>query len=80
MDPTPIPATRACLVDGRPLRVFGGETMFYDTQDEVARATGPLVASDGAIKHAGRALYRIRCTPRLTMAIETERIAQDRGA
>ena len=80
MDQIPIPATRVSFVDGRPLRVSGGETMFYDTQDEVARAIGPLVVIDGAIKHTGRAHDRIRCTPRLTMAIKAERIAHDRGA
>jgi len=56
---------------------WGGETMFYDADNEVACAVTPrpgrLVVFDGAIKHAGRQKNRICYTPRYTMAIKFER-------
>lgn len=58
---------------------WGGETMFYDSQDEVACAVTPkpgrLVIFDGAIKHVGRPPNRICYAPRYTFAIKFERIA-----
>lgn len=57
---------------------WGGETMFYDTDDEVAVAVVPrpgrLVVFDGAIKHAGRPPNRICHAPRYTFAIKFERV------
>jgi SM-20-related protein len=57
---------------------WGGETMFYDAQDEVACAIRPqpgrLVVFDGAIKHVGRPPNRICYAPRYTFAIKFERI------
>lgn len=62
---------------------WGGETMFYDAQDEVTCAVKPLpgrpVVFDGAIKHVDRP-NRICYAPRYTMAIKFERVAADRGA
>ncbi len=56
---------------------WGGETMFYDANDEVACAVTPrpgrLVIFDGAIKHAGRPPNRICYAPRYTFAIKFER-------
>jgi SM-20-related protein len=58
---------------------WGGETMFYDSRGEVARAVipkpGRLVVFDGAIQHAGRPPNRICYAPRYTMAIKFERVA-----
>ena len=58
---------------------WGGETMFYDADDEVACALTPrpgrLVIFDGAIKHAGRPPNRICYAPRYTFAIKFERVA-----
>ena len=58
---------------------WGGETMFFDAQDEVACAVQPrpgrLVIFDGAIKHVGRPPNRICYAPRYTFAIKFERIA-----
>lgn len=57
---------------------WGGETMFYDKNDEVAFALTPkpgrLVVFDGAIKHVGRPPNRICYSPRYTFAIKFERI------
>ncbi|HZH43002.1 MAG TPA: 2OG-Fe(II) oxygenase [Lysobacter sp.] len=57
---------------------WGGETVFYDAQDEIACAVRPrpgrLVVFDGRIKHAGRPPHRICYAPRYTMAIKFERI------
>jgi len=57
---------------------WGGETMFYDAQDDVACAVTPkpgrLVIFDGAIKHVGRPPNRICYAPRYTFAIKFERI------
>ncbi|RNF85986.1 2OG-Fe(II) oxygenase [Montanilutibacter psychrotolerans] len=62
---------------------WGGETMFYDSQDEVAVALTPkpgrLVVFDGAIKHVGRPPSRICYTPRYTFAIKFERVAIGSG-
>lgn len=58
---------------------WGGETMFFDAQDDVACAVTPkpgrLVIFDGAIKHVGRPPNRICYAPRYTFAIKFERIA-----
>jgi Rps23 Pro-64 3,4-dihydroxylase Tpa1-like proline 4-hydroxylase len=58
---------------------WGGETMFYDAQDEIACAVQPrpgrLVVFDGAIKHVGRPPNRICYAPRYTFAIKFERQA-----
>ncbi|MBB1060086.1 2OG-Fe(II) oxygenase [Marilutibacter spongiae] len=58
---------------------WGGETVFYDANDELMCAVRPrpgrLVVFDGAIKHAGRAPNRICYTPRYTFAIKFERVA-----
>lgn len=58
---------------------WGGETTFYDAQDEIACAVRPrpgrLVIFDGAIKHVGRPQNRICYAPRYTFAIKFERIA-----
>ncbi|WP_457095577.1 2OG-Fe(II) oxygenase [Lysobacter sp. P5_B9] len=58
---------------------WGGETMFYDAQDEIACAVRPqpgrLVIFDGAIKHVGRPPNRICYAPRYTFAIKFERVA-----
>ncbi|QNP41227.1 2OG-Fe(II) oxygenase [Lysobacter solisilvae (ex Woo and Kim 2022)] len=60
---------------------WGGETLFYDTQDEIACAVTPrpgrLVVFDGAIKHVGRPPNRICYAPRYTFAIKFERVARD---
>jgi SM-20-related protein len=57
---------------------WGGETIFYDAQDDVACAVTPkpgrLVIFDGAIKHVGRPPNRICYAPRYTFAIKFERI------
>ena len=56
---------------------WGGETMFFDANDEVAAAVQPrpgrLVIFDGAIKHVGRPPNRICYAPRYTFAIKFER-------
>ncbi len=58
---------------------WGGETVFFDAQDEVAYAVMPrpgrLVVFDGAIKHVGRPPNRICYAPRYTFAIKFERVA-----
>lgn len=58
---------------------WGGETMFYDAQEEIACAVRPrpgrLVVFDGAIKHVGRPPNRICYAPRYTFAIKFERVA-----
>lgn len=55
---------------------WGGETMFYDGDGEVAFAVTPkpgrLVVFDGAILHVGRPPNRICYTPRYTFAIKFE--------
>ena len=57
---------------------WGGETVFYDSTDEIAQAVRPrpgrLVVFDGAIKHAGRPPSRICYAPRYTCAIKFERL------
>jgi hypothetical protein len=57
---------------------WGGETVFYDSVDEVAYAVKPkpgrLVVFDGAIKHVGRPPNRICYVPRYTFAIKFERV------
>ncbi len=57
---------------------WGGETVFYDANDEIACAVRPrpgrLVVFDGAIKHAGRPPSRICYAPRYTLAIKFERV------
>jgi len=63
---------------------WGGETMFYGADDEVACAVRPrpgrLVVFDGAIKHAGRPPNRICYAPRYTMAVKFERVVVGGGA
>jgi len=63
---------------------WGGETLFYDKQDEVACAITPkpgrLVVFDGAIKHVGRPPNRICYTPRYTFAIKFQRVATQASA
>jgi hypothetical protein len=58
---------------------WGGETLFYDAQDEIACSIRPrpgrLVIFDGAIKHVGRPPNRICYAPRYTFAIKFERVA-----
>jgi hypothetical protein len=58
---------------------WGGETVFYDAQDEIACAVRPqpgrLVVFDGAIKHVGRPPSRICYAPRYTFAIKFELVA-----
>lgn len=58
---------------------WGGETMFFDAQDEIACAIQPrpgrLVIFDGAIKHVGRPPNRICYAPRYTFAIKFEKVA-----
>lgn len=57
---------------------WGGETMFFDANDDVACAVTPkpgrLVVFDGAIKHVGRPPNRICYVPRYTFAIKFERL------
>ena len=57
---------------------WGGETMFFDANDEVVCAVipkpGRLVVFDGAIKHVGRPPNRICYAPRYTFAIKFERV------
>ncbi|WP_052107932.1 2OG-Fe(II) oxygenase [Aerolutibacter daejeonensis] len=59
---------------------WGGETVFYDQQGELAAAVRPrpgrLAVFDGAILHAGRPPNRICYKPRYTFAIKFERVAQ----
>lgn len=56
---------------------WGGETVFFDRNDEIALAVRPkpgrLVVFDGAIKHVGRPPTRICYRPRYTLAIKLER-------
>lgn len=56
---------------------WGGETVFFDSQDEIACAVRPrpgrLVVFDGAIKHVGRPPNRLCYAPRYTFAIKFER-------
>lgn len=62
---------------------WGGETLFYDSADEVAVALAPkpgrLVVFDGAIKHVGRPPNRICYGPRYTFAIKFARVAAPGG-
>lgn len=62
---------------------WGGETLFFDADDEVACAVQPrpgrLVIFDGAIKHAGRPPNRICYAPRYTFAIKFEPDAHGGG-
>lgn len=55
---------------------WGGETVFFDADDEIALAVRPrpgrLVLFDGAIKHVGRPPNRICYAPRYTFAIKFE--------
>lgn len=55
---------------------WGGETMFFDAQDEVAAVVRPrpgrLVIFDGAIRHVGRPPNRICYRPRYTFAIKLQ--------
>jgi SM-20-related protein len=55
---------------------WGGETLFYDKDDEIAFAVVPrpgrLVVFDGAIKHVGRPPSRICHATRFTFAIKFE--------
>lgn len=57
---------------------WGGETLFFDDQDDIAFAVAPkpgrLVVFDGAIKHVGRPPNRICYAPRYTFAIKFERV------
>ena len=59
---------------------WGGETLFFDGNDEVACAVQPrpgrLVIFDGAIKHVGRPPNRICYAPRYTFAIKFQRTAR----
>lgn len=56
---------------------WGGETVFFDADDEIAAAVRPrpgrLVVFDGAIKHVGRPPSRICYYPRYTFAIKLQR-------
>jgi hypothetical protein len=76
-----------CLADARELTAlwyvctewdveWGGETVFYDAEDEIAMAVRPrpgrLVIFDGAIKHVGRAPNRTCYQPRYTLALKLE--------
>ncbi len=60
---------------------WGGETVFFDAQGEIAAAVRPqpgrLVVFDGAILHAGRPPSRICYVPRYTFAIKFERVASE---
>ena len=62
---------------------WGGETVFYDGNDELMCAVRPrpgrLVVFDGAIRHAGRPPNRICYVPRYTFAIKFERIGVQAG-
>lgn len=55
---------------------WGGETVFFSGEDEIAAAVlpkpGRLVLFDGAIKHAGRPPSRVCYKPRYTFAIKLE--------
>lgn len=55
---------------------MGGETVFFDREDEIALAVQPkpgrLVVFDGAIRHVGRPPNRICYVPRYTFAIKLE--------
>lgn len=57
---------------------WGGETVFYDADDEIAAAVTPrpgrLAVFDGAIKHVGRPPNRMCYAPRYTFAIKFERV------
>jgi SM-20-related protein len=63
---------------------WGGETVFFDGNDEIACAVRPrpgrLVIFDGAIKHVGRPPNRICYAPRYTFAIKFERVAVSASA
>lgn len=58
---------------------WGGETVFYDADEEIAAAVRPrpgrLVVFEGAIRHAGRPPTRICYAPRYTLAIKLERVS-----
>lgn len=59
---------------------WGGETVFYDQQGEIAASVRPrpgrLAMFDGSILHAGRPPSRICYKPRYTFAIKFERIPE----
>lgn len=59
---------------------WGGETVFFDQQGEIAASVRPrpgrLAMFDGSILHAGRPPNRICYKPRYTFAIKFERVAQ----
>ena len=61
---------------------WGGETIFYGMDGEIACAVTPkpgrLVIFNGAIRHAGRPPNRICYAPRYTMAIKFERVSLPR--
>lgn len=63
---------------------WGGETVFYDSNDEIVCSVRPrpgrLVVFDGAIKHAGRPPSRICYAPRYTLAIKLERAIASEAA
>jgi SM-20-related protein len=59
-------------------REWGGETVFFDSMDEISLGVlprpGRLALFDGRIRHAGRAPSRIALEPRYTFAIKFERV------
>lgn len=56
---------------------WGGETLFFNSEDDCAFACTPkpgrVVIFNGAIKHVGRPPNRICYTPRYTLAFKMER-------
>ena len=56
---------------------WGGETIYYDKNDDAAVVVTPkpgrLAIFDGAINHAGNAPHRVCTTPRYTFALKYER-------
>ncbi len=56
---------------------WGGETIYYDKNDDAAVVVTPkpgrLTIFDGAINHAGNAPHRVCTTPRYTFALKYER-------
>lgn len=61
---------------------WGGETLFFDGNDEVAAVVRPkpgrLVIFDGAIRHVGRPPNRICYRPRYTFAIKLQKASARR--
>lgn len=61
---------------------WGGETLFFDANEEVAAVVRPkpgrLVIFDGAIRHVGRAPNRICYRPRYTFAIKLQKVSARR--